>query len=231
MRDAFARALEILYPLRCGGCDARGVALCRECIDDFRMVEEASSCPVCGMWTGKRAVCGECIEEKRGFEEGCYGFYFDGRLREALHAFKFRKRKDVGRGLIALVGDKIAALAGRVDSVIPIPVTEKRLKERGFNQSFIIAEEISRTLSVPLTYRSLCKTGETLDQYTLSKKERRRNVKGIFSVKRGADIEGQRVLLVDDLFTTGATVGEAARVLTRAKVKSITLFALARTPS
>jgi ComF family protein len=229
--DALKNALEIIYPLRCGGCGARGFVICPECIEDFRTVEEASTCPVCGRWTGKRIMCGECIDKKRGFQEGHYGFYFENRLRDALHAFKFERRKDVGKFLISLIREKIAGLSEVVDAIIPVPVTEKRLKERGFNQSFIISEEISKIISRPVLHSTLLKIRETRDQFTLSKDERRKNIKGVFAVKNGTGIGGKRILLVDDLFTTGYTVREASRALFKEKAERVIVFALARAGS
>ncbi|HEY3275649.1 MAG TPA: ComF family protein [Syntrophorhabdaceae bacterium] len=231
MPDVLRLLLDILYPLKCGGCGAHGSVLCRECVEGFRVVEEASTCPVCGRWMGTRAVCGECITHKRGFQEGFYGFYFENRLRDALHSFKFEKRKDVGRLLVALIKDKVASFSGRFDTIIPIPVTEKRLKARGFNQSFVIGEEISRITGLPVAPGILVKTQETLDQYSLSKTERRKNIKGVFSVLDRACIEGKRVLLVDDLFTTGYTMKEAAQALKKEKAGDVAVFALARTGS
>ena len=176
-------------------------------------------------------MCGECIGENRGFQEGHSGFYFEDKLREALHAFKFQGRKDVGRHLVSLAREKIAALSPKIDTIVPVPVTEKRLKARGFNQSFIISEEISRITARPVEHMALIKIKETSDQFTLAKDERRRNIKGVFAVKNPPAVAGKRVLLVDDLLTTGYTVREAARVLHRARARSLTVFALARTPS
>jgi competence protein ComFC len=176
-------------------------------------------------------MCGECIGGKRGFQQGFYGFYFEDRLRDALHAFKFQGRKDVGRRLVAIVRDKIMGFSGEIDSIFPIPVTEKRLKERGFNQSFIISEEIAAITGKPVYHSILSKTRETRDQYSLSREERLKNVRGVFSVKDGAPVRGNRILLVDDLFTTGYTIQEASRALLREKPAKIVVFALARTPS
>lgn len=231
MPDALKRALEILYPLHCGGCGARGFVICPECIDSFRTLDEASTCPVCGRWTGTRTMCGECIDGKRGFREGRYGFYFENRLRDALHAFKFEGRKDVGKHLISLIREKVAALSGIADVIVPVPVTEKRLKERGFNQSFIVSEEISTITLQPVLHNVLFKIRETADQFTLSRDERRKNIKGVFAVRNGKKIEGKRILLVDDLFTTGYTVREASRALLKGQAECVTVFALARAGS
>jgi competence protein ComFC len=222
--------MDLVYPLHCGGCGTSGHVLCKKCIDTFLYVEEESSCPVCGMPVGTRSVCGKCLSEKNVFEEGLYGFYYENRLRDAIHSFKFSGRKDVGKLLVSLIEEKIIAFSAKFDCVIPLPVTEKRLRERGFNQSFIIAEEISRMACKPIYHSTLRKVKETRDQYALSRDERKRNIRDAFSLTNEATVRGKNVLLVDDLYTTGQTAREATRVLLKGKAKSIVFFALARTP-
>lgn len=223
--------LDIFYPLHCGGCGDHGGVLCEDCIGSFRIVDEESSCPVCGRWIGKSIVCGGCLEEDRGFEKGHYGFYFEGRLRSAMHAFKFNGRKDIGRRLVSLLKEKVLSFADTFDRIVPIPVTEKRLKERGFNQSFIIAEEIAKIAGKEIGHSILLKKKDTKDQYSLTREDRKRNVKGVFAVRDKGAIKGKRILLVDDLFTTGYTAHEAAVTLLRSRAGEIRFFALARTPS
>lgn len=230
MLDYLASALNIIYPLTCGGCDAPGSTVCADCIDAFLAVDEATSCPFCGRALATASECGACLSEKRYFSAGHFGFLFSGPLRTALLAFKFRDRKDVGRFLIHLLHNKLKRLADRFDAIVPLPVTEGRLRERGFNQTYVLAEEIARITGKPLDYRSLVKTRETRDQYTLGRDERRKNIQGIFSVDCSESLRGRRILLVDDLFTTGSTVSEASRTLLRAKVAVVEVFALARTP-
>jgi competence protein ComFC len=224
-------ALEIIYPIHCGGCNLKADALCTECTGSLRPVDPSTTCPVCGSHVGYRIVCGKCMDETRGFQEGHYGFYYENRLRDAVHAFKFSGRKDVGRRLVRLLRDRLVPLSGRLDCILPIPVTESRLKERGYNQSFIISEEIAKIVSKPIYHTILQKTKETKDQYSLSREDRKRNVKGAFAVRNGSCIKGKRILLVDDLYTTGYTAREACKVLSRSKPSEIIFFALARTPA
>jgi len=222
--------LEFIYPVYCGGCNTKGEILCRECVDSFRTVEEEATCPVCGKWIGKRVLCGECIQKKRGFSKGCYGFYFEDRLRDAIHSFKFHDRKDVGKYLVRLITKKVIFFSESFDCIVPIPVTEKRLKERGFNQSFIIGEEISGITGKPLYHSILYKIKNTVDQYSLHKDDRKKNIKGAFAVKNSHKIKAKKVLIVDDLFTTGFTAKEASVVLLRAGADDTLFFSLARTP-
>ena len=228
--DHLRSAVRIIYPQSCGGCGSNGSIICHACINLFRRVEAESACPYCGRSVGIPDVCGTCMENHPPFERGYYGFYFEGPLREALLSFKFRNRKDVGRYLIHLLDTELKALCEKFDVIVPLPVTEKRLKERGFNQCYVMAEEIARVTGKPLVSSSLYKRRETKDQYTLSREERRKNVRGVFAVRKTEAINLKRVLLVDDLMTTGNTLSEASRALLSAKAKGVIVFALARTP-
>jgi len=222
--------LEIIYPIYCGGCGSCGEIICESCISSFLFIDDDMVCPLCGKYIGKKIVCGECIEEKRGFQEGHYGFYFENRLRDAIHAFKFNGRIDVGRKLVRLLKNHSLSFSENFDCIIPVPVTNKRLKQRGFNQTYIIGEEISAITKKALYYDVLFKPKETKDQYELSREQRKKNIKGVFAVKDNDRIKHKKVLLVDDLFTTGFTAKEASQTLIKAGAESIVFFALARTP-
>ena len=204
--------------------------LCHACRQSFITLETPFVCPSCGRWTGSDALCGGCIANPPNFTRGFYVFSFEGPLREAVHAFKFGGRIDVGKALMHMGRETIAAHASAFDVAIPIPVTEKRLKKRGFNQSFIIAEEISRMTGAPVDSGTLVKVKETEDQYLLSKVERKRNIRGAFALIDARHLAGRRLLLVDDLYTTGNTAREACRTLLRTGAKEVLFFALARTP-
>jgi Predicted amidophosphoribosyltransferases len=138
--------------------------------------------------------------------------------------------KDVGRLLVRELARLVESIKERFDCIVPVPVSASRLKERGFNQSFIIAEEISRITGKTVLTSVLLKTRETEDQYRLEKERRKENVKGVFAARNTAKIKNQVVLLVDDLLTTGYTAQEAARILLKAKVRDVVFFGLARTP-
>ncbi len=137
----------------------------------------------------------------------------------------------MGRALIRSLTEKIGQFADEFDVLIPLPVTDKRLTKRGFNQCFVMCEEMSRLTGKPIEHGSLRKVRETADQFTLSRADRKRNVRGAFSVtKDGGRLKGKRLLLVDDLYTTGNTAREAAKALQPLKPAEILFFALARTP-
>ena len=115
----------------------------------------------------------------------------------------------------------------RISFIIPVPLHKKRLRERGFNQSEFIAGLIGNLYQIPVLSDLLTKTVPTLPQATLTKVERAKNIKGAFQVKESSYIQKGTVLLIDDVYTTGATVNECARVLKRAKAEQVYVFALA----
>lgn len=223
-------ALSLFYPQSCGVCGADGDVLCEKCIAGFHIIRDDEVCPVCGRWLGRSVVCGSCSGSKMWFGRGAFGFEYDGAVREAIHAFKFQGSRKIGRQLVKLVSDKFHGLDREVDSIIPVPVSERRLRERGFNQSYIIADEIAALTGLTVDHTVLHKNEGVRDQFSLSRDERKRNIRGAFRVKDPDSVRGRRILLVDDLFTTGYTAAEAARTLIRAGSSDIVLFALARTP-
>jgi ComF family protein len=116
-----------------------------------------------------------------------------------------------------------------IDVIMPVPLHRSRLRERGFNQALLLASAVGRAHGIPLSYDNLTRFRATRPQVELSGEERVQNVRGAFRLTRPADVEGKRVLLVDDVFTTGATMNECAAVLKRAGARSVVALTLART--
>lgn len=112
--------------------------------------------------------------------------------------------------------------------IIPIPIERKRLKWRGFNQSEEVGRHLAEFLKIPLVTGYLIKTKSTLPQAELSNKERKNNIKGIFKIENSKMIEGKKILLIDDVYTTGATMEEAAAALKTARVKEVTGITIVR---
>jgi ComF family protein len=151
-----------------------------------------------------------------------YGLY-EGVLAEAIHQFKFHGLKRLSAPLGSLLTNLDIPPA---DGILPVPLTIKGLRERGFNQSFLISRIISRETKVPLIMDILLKKKETPPQIGLSAKERRANLKNAFEVR--GDVKGFRILLVDDVITTGATITECSKELLKAGAKEVIAIALAR---
>jgi len=170
--------------------------------------------------------CGLCRTGTRGFDAAyCFGSY-EGTLRELVHLFKYGRMKPLGKTL----AEHLAGALPRdesFDAVVPMPLHWRREWQRGFNQSALLARATARRCGIPML-NAVRRTRATQTQAGLSNARRRENVAGAFRVKKGARVEGRRILLIDDVMTTGATASACALALKRAGAKSVTLLALAR---
>ena len=170
--------------------------------------------------------CELCRRGLLGFDSAySYGAY-EGVLRDLIHLFKYARI----RPLAGPLGDFIAAAIPRdqtFDAIVPVPLHWRRRWQRGFNQSALLAQAVARRYGIPI--RSLLRrTRSTTAQAGLTHARRRQNVSGAFLVKRKPEVEGRRILLVDDVMTTGATASACAAALKRAGARYVALLTLAR---
>ena len=189
--------------------------------------------PVCGICGKprdkyfKEDLCDDCAKGGIPFAMARSVALYDGVLKEAIHKFKFNGKKalasSLGRFLVSYLQYGDIPLKD-MDMVIPIPLSGKREKQRGYNQSKLLAAEISRHYPICLDDISLKKRDVT-PQFELSRKDRLQNVKGAF---HSSPLSGKTVLLVDDIYTTGATVREASKALKAAGAKYVYVLTLAR---
>jgi ComF family protein len=152
-------------------------------------------------------------------------------LREVLQQFKYGRKVSLGRPLGRLMASSGHAHFRNVslDRIIPVPLHPRRLRWRGFNQSVILGREVGRLWQVPVDPFVLVRSKETLPQTQLPEEERRRNVRQAFAVNPAKSIKGKSLLVVDDVYTSGATANECSRTLLRAGAKEVYVFTLART--
>ena len=179
---------------------------------------------------GDNHTCWECLTEKKYFRKArAFGVY-DGSLMEAIHVFKYGKKAVVSTPLVALLRDTFYHFWGRdnVDLLIPVPLHIKRLRERGFNQAHLLITKWARQDQIPFDGLALSRSRWTQPQTALSRKERKRNIRNAFSVENPERIRGKKILLVDDVYTTGSTVNECAKVLMTAGAEWVDVLTLAR---
>lgn len=229
---------DILFPPRCiicgGSPEGRGeTPFCSECFTKVSFIRPPL-CTCCGLqFTGAGSVnhlCGECISKKPFFSTARALGIYDTILLDTIHLFKYSGRILIGE----LIGRVMAE--HRYDSlsipefslIIPVPLHPKKLRERGFNQSLVLGRQIAKKFAIPLDFGTLKRRIDTKPQVNLGKSERIKNVKGAFMVKEKERIEGKKILLVDDVYTTGSTVNECARVLREAKASDVAVLTLAR---
>jgi ComF family protein len=161
------------------------------------------------------------------FDQALSVGYFEGSLREAVHQFKYRPCRTLGSPL----GEWMAAnvrLVMDIDLIIPVPLHVSRLKEWGFNQALLLAHRMSEAHHIPFSCDNLFRTRPTRPQVELSGMERIRNVAGAFMLRQPEVVVDRNIVLVDDVFTTGATMNECASVLKQAGAAHVTAFTLAR---
>jgi len=173
-------------------------------------------------------VCPACAERLPSFTRAWTLYPYLPPLQDAICLFKYRGKVALASPLARLMLDRLPSLDS-VDLVMPVPLHARRLREREFNQSLLLADRISRHLATPLSYTNLVRIVPSPAQTTLSRKERLKNLRGAFAVRRPESITGRRILLVDDVFTTGATVNECAKTLRKAGSGDVFVVTLGRT--
>ena len=214
--------LDIIYPRYCLECgknlgSTKHFYLCAECISEITFVNQSNTCPVCGIdlgpYTGGNILCRDCAINKPRFDKALAVARYEGVMRNIILKLKYQKDKPLAVPLSQLITKTIAGSKENIDLVMPTPLYRTKLKERGFNQSQLLADGVANILKIKLSVDNLTKTRETQDQAGLDGLARRENLKNAFSVSRPDEIKGKNILLIDDVLTTGTTVSEISRVL------------------
>lgn len=233
--------LSIVFPRHCANCAAPlepdcEAQLCRKCWDELPRIRQPF-CPKCGRPVASKAFipfdipCGECR-----LVQGHYGIcrsagVYEGSLKQCIHLFKYGGRQELAR-MLGRFMDECAApgLSGEAyDAIVPVPLHRVKLRERGFNQALMLAREFGTRRGMKVGRGVLVRVRATPSQSTLSRHERLKNVRGAFAVGEGVNLRGSRFLLIDDVYTTGATADECARVLLAGGAQSVDIYTLART--
>lgn len=225
LKHALKQLSQTLLPGSCllCGADSGSQLLCTGCKADLPPAPQ-QRCPQCGEQTTHSEHCGACLKDPPAFTRTTAIFSYEFPVDRIIHAFKYGQQLAIADW----AADTLApALAGYpYDKIIPLPLHPDRLRQRGFNQSAEIARRLSKKLGLAHDCTSLNRSRATAPQAELALKERARNVRGAFECQR--DLSGQRLLLVDDVMTTGATLREAARILKLHGAAQIDIAVIAR---
>lgn len=222
--------------------NAMGPFLCPECREDS-LPAASPLCPACGeMFVSRQGtdhLCGACIESPRKFRMArAVGVYEKGLLK-AVHCLKYRGRTELAfpLGELLLAGFFRYWSPDDIDLVIPVPLHGKRMRMRGFNQSSLMLRDWPKRMErsgygqneIRFDTELLKRSKPTVPQTGLGRRERMKNLRGAFTVPLPEKVKGRRVLLVDDVYTTGATADACTRVLRKAGATRVDVLTLART--
>lgn len=233
----FQALLDVFLPPVCHICrsfipDAGTVHICPECRDLLPLVLPPR-CSVCGIpfaGTGGSHCCGACLTRPPHFDAARSRFLYEGPIRTLIHSFKYSHRTHLCRPLAHLALESADEYVSHEPQlIIPVPLHRSRLRERGFNQAVLIGGVLSHGLAIPMLPDALARTRPTEPQVKLSADARRTNVRGAFSVTRPETVAGRRILLLDDVMTTGSTLDECAKELKNAGAAAVLAVTVART--
>ncbi len=238
MKRILAGLSDIIFPPRCLTCDAvlehhEHLPFCGACYSKIHFIQ-SSLCPRCGIpfagADGGSHLCGACIVSKSAYSSARAVGRYETTLLEAIHRFKYNGKVHIGEILGKLMAEFScpAFNIAEYSLIMPVPLHAKRLRERGFNQSVVLAREVSRRFHIPLDFITLKRHVYTEPQISLGKKEREANVHGVFSVADSGTVKGKKIILVDDVYTSGSTVKECARVLIKNRAERVAALTLAR---
>jgi ComF family protein len=237
LKPFFAAALDIVFPPLCHVCHRfiptpDELHICPGCRELMPPIL-APLCVVCGIpfaGAGTDHVCGRCSTSPPRFDAARAALAYEGASRDLIHAFKYRNKTHLRRPLALLTMEGLAEFirSRRPGLIMPVPLHRKKLASRGFNQAVLLGEILSQRLKVPLDRRNLRRIRWTEPQVNLAAHDRRVNVKGAFAIHDPALLKGCRVLLVDDVLTTGSTAEECGRVLKAAGAADVTVITVAR---
>lgn len=226
-----------IYCICCGSIIDKSMtySLCSTCMENIHW-NTGRKCRKCGkaIYDACRGgLCYDCMENEHIFDKGIsctdYGLY----ERSILMDFKYGNKPYIGRKLAEIYADRIACEDLKYDIIVPVPIHDERMMERGYNQAEIITKVLAKICNVEYNGNALKRTGKTVAMRSLSPFERRENLKGAFEVlsaERKA-IEGKNILLIDDIYTTGATADECAAVLKEAGSNEVYIFSFASAPN
>lgn len=216
------KLLELLYPPKCPFCGKIWSGICENCRENYPMIQEPR-CMKCGkpIRENTEEYCYDCKKTKHYYEVGRSLWVHKEPVNEAIYAFKYKNQRVYGE----IFARELAKAYGKllkqqeVKLIIPIPLHKSRRRKRGYNQTEILAKYLGKYTGIEVDCISLARVKRTSPQKRYNNKERKKNIKNAFVLKRKMNVEN--VVLIDDIYTTGSTIDEAARILKEAGVINV----------
>lgn len=231
--------LHVIFPSTCANCKTRLwddpiPFVCRACWETVIPIS-GPCCPHCGgPFTSPVALqyspsheCGACRNKPPAFTQTWSLFPYQSPLKEAIILFKYRGKRSLTKPFLQAIIPALPTLP-TIDVLMPVPLHPQRLREREYNQSLLLAHGLSQHLQIPLVLSCLLRIKATVPQTSLSRKERLTNLHRVFAIDDATRIKDKRILLIDDVFTTGTTLHECAKALRKAGSGPVYGLTLAR---
>ena len=221
------KALDLLFPQWCVGCGRGGNLICHTCRSSLPKLA-GPLCPRCGRPQASGILCSSCVSWQAEIDGIRSPFRFDGVIRQAVYELKYRNIRALAAPLAQLLSDYLITNPLTGEALVPVPLHPKRLRERGYNQSSLLAKELGKLTNLPVVDDCLTRQRYTPPQArTSTVSERRSNVANAFAC-RDERLRDKQVLLIDDVSTSGATLDACAAALKKAGATSVWGLVLAR---
>ena len=224
-KNFYDRILDLVYPPVCGICGKFNQEfLCKKC---QKMLESEAKFNV-----------DKVDNQEYFFENHLYIFKYEGIIRKLILNYKFSEKSYLHKTFVnfLLKNEKFFKILKSYDTIIPVPVSSKRLNERGYNQSELVADDIVNQIIETSIQKAECecvkdclvKNKNIIEQSKLNKEQRQKNIQGVYILKNKEKLINKKILLIDDIYTTGSTVNECCKVLQKARPKKIDVFTIAK---
>jgi competence protein ComFC len=219
-------SVDWLYPPVCGGCGRSGTRWCKACQDQVEKLQD-QICPRCGSIEPHGFLCSDCQKNPLPYEACRSWGQYRGPLREAIHRLKYQNDIGLAEALSKHLIELYNGLRWKIDLITAVPLGLIRRKQRGYNQSNLLALPLALAVNVPFNPRAVARARETLSQVGLSASLRRENVRGAF-IARSSLVDDKVVMIIDDVSTTGATLISCAQSLLDGGAKQVYCLTLAK---
>ena len=223
--------LSIFFPRRCPICDeviGYGEKICDACAEKVLYVTEPS-CKKCGkqLENERQEYCGDCSRKKHYYEQGKAVFSYQKDMKLSMYRFKYAGRREYAdffaEEAIKRYGKWLAQR--KIEVIIPVPMHASKKRSRGYNQAEVFARALGRTMAIPVDGKLVIRIKNTKPQKSLNDKQRKDNLKGAFQVRTNI-VKYSKILLVDDIYTTGATVDAIAELLKKSGAKEVCFLSI-----
>lgn len=225
----YERFLDLIFPKTCGYCENitfNGSYICNECKEKYNY-EFQNKCKLCGKTTYNiDDICNECIGKRIYYSSLRYATFYEDIMKQRITEYKFFEKKYLSHFFSEIILNNIEKI--EADMIIPVPIGKKRKIERGYNQSDLIAKKLSKRWNINFEPNILKKVKETPKQSKLTARERQKNIKNAFEIIDVEVIKDKKIIVFDDIFTTGATVNEISKLLIKCGANAVYIMVIAR---